>query len=253
MNTITRFLVLAAATLAVALTTRAASIGVNLGDATAGTDRALGASQSAGVVSQINWMNYGSSSASGVTLTDSTGATTTAAMTFTGSVLPVLTTAAGVDETNGDEVLNNSYVGAFSAPFTFTITSVPYATYDLITYVNSSNGGPRPVSTTVGSTTLWGATPASGTGAGYVDGNTVTPFTYISALGATSGAATPNGNYFLFSGLTGSTLTFSMNSTTDIPQITAFQIIDAVPEPGSALLLFGGCCALGLRRLRGKR
>jgi hypothetical protein len=260
MNISLRLLAVAMVMAATAFTSRAASIGVNFGTPAA-ADSSLGASQSAGVVSQINWMNYTSASASGVTLFDSTGAATTATMTFTGAFYPVIQVAASVDETNGDELLNNSYAASFSAPFIFTISSVPYATYSLITYVNSVNGGPRPISTTAtttteGPTTLWGATPASSTGPGYVDGNTGTAYTYTSAVGATSGTATPNGNYFLFTGLTGgigSTLTISMNSTTDVAQLTAFQIVDAVPEPGSALLLLGGCCVLGLRRMRGQR
>lgn len=229
-----------------------ASIGVNFGDGTF----ALAPGDSAGVIPQVNWQNITTSSAAAVTLfenTDSnTSAATTAALTFSGSVLPTIQTALAVD--GPDEKLNNSRVASFSAPMTLSITGVPYDAYDVIAYVFTGSAGRR-YSTTIGGTTLWGMTPASPTGPGYIDDNNLTPFNYTAAIGATSATATDGGNYYLFSGLSGGDLTITMNTSNDLATISALQIVEIVeiPEPSSALLLLVGCCALGLRHIRVRR
>lgn len=208
-------------------TSHAAVIGVNLGDTNFGS---LSASDSAGVVPQINWMNVGATSATNLPLTDNTGASTTAQLSYTGALNPIISAASVA---GADEQLNHSYLASFSSSMTFSVTNVPYSVYDLIAYVATIQTG-RTYSTTVGSTTLYGLSP-NPTGAGYIDG-LATPYTYTSAVGTTAGTATPNGNYFRFNGLTGSTLNFTMASTNDLPTLTAFQIV-AVPEPGSMAML----------------
>jgi len=205
-------------------------IGVNLGDTNNGS---VGAASSAGVVPQTNWMNVGATSAAGLTLSDNSGAATTAQLSYSGTLNPFIQNPSFVF--GPDEQLNNSYLASFNSSMTFSVTNVPYANYDLIAYIATIQTG-RTYSATLGSTTLFGLSPNS-TAPGYID-NAPTPYTYTSAVGTTAGTATPNGNYFRFNGLTGSTVTFTMASTNDLPTLTAFQIVEAIPEP-SGLALAG--------------
>lgn len=249
MRTMIRLLFAVAAMFGVLMRADAATIGVNFGDSSS----TLAPSDSAGLVPQINWQNITTPSAAGVTLfenTDSnTSAATSALLTFTGDLLPNVQTAAFVS--GPDERLNNGYVASFSNPLTLSITGVPFASYDVIAYVFTFGSG-RHYSATIGSTTLWGAMPATPTGAGYIDNNNSTPFTYTSAVGSSAGTATAGGDYYRFSGLSGSSLTISMNTSDDLSGITALQIVQT-PEPARGLLLLGGCGALCLRRARGKK
>ena len=227
---------------------RAASIGVNLGDTNNGSVNAL---SSAGVVPQTNWMNVGATSTPGLALSDNSGVPTTATLAYTGNLNPFIQNLSFVS--GPDELLNNSYLASFGSSMTFTVSNVPYANYDLIAYVTTSQTG-RTYTATLGSTTLFGISPNSSS-AGYID-NAPTPFTYTSAVGTTSGTATPNGNYFRFNGLTSSTLSFTMASTNDLPTLTAFQIVQAIPEPSSIALAGMGVIGLALagwKRQRSRR
>lgn len=249
MKTIIRFLFAVTAMLRVSMSADAATIGINFGDSAS----ALASGDSAGFVPQINWQNITTSNATAVTLfenTDSnTSAATSAQLSFAGSLLPNVQATGFVS--GPDEKLNNGYVASFSNPLTLSITGVPYASYDVIAYVFTPGSG-RHYSAAIGSTTLWGAMPTTPTGAGYIDNNNSTPFTYTSAVGSSAGTATAGGDYYLFSGLSGSALTISMNTSDDLSTITALQIVQT-PEPARSVLLLGGSCALCLRRRRGKK
>ncbi len=222
---------------------RAASIGVNFYDGTLANQ--LTANVTAGVVPQDHWMNVSNTTATSKILFDNLGNATNATLSYSGSLTPSVT----VNPNGGDEILNNSYLASFSPTMTFTISNISYESYDLYVNVVPISTG-RVYSITANSTTYYGSSPDP-IGDGFIDGdNDPAFFTYTQALGTTNATATANATYFRFSGLTNSTLTFSVTGVTDgIPVVNAFQIV-AVPEPGSAFLLAGGVCVIALASLR---
>ncbi|MBE2180391.1 MAG: PEP-CTERM sorting domain-containing protein [Chthoniobacterales bacterium] len=250
MKTLLRLLFAAAFAGAAAVSTHAASIGVNFGSPALGFAGEIGPMASAGVVPQTNWMDVTNSAMTNLTLTDSTGAATTAQLTYAdGMGFPTLQIASLV--AGGDELLNNSYLWLGGAAPQLTINGVPYATYNVILYISSVLPG-RTHEVTVDGTTYYGLTPNS-LDAGYVDGNSGTPYTYTQAVGTNSGSATTNANYYLFTDLTAGSFTISLATPNDVLQVSAFQIVDAVPEPTTATLLMGGMCALAAWRWRRRK
>jgi hypothetical protein len=131
---------------------------------------------------------------------------------------------------------------------TFTLANIPYASYSLLIYdLNSTTG--RVQGITLGGTTYYSSSPVFN-GAGYLDNNAGTPFTYTQATSTNIGTPTPVSDYVLFTNLTGGTQTVTISTTTGNRTVSGFQIV-ATPEPGSALLLGTGALALlGFRRRR---
>ena len=148
---------------------------------------------------------------------------------------------------NGNEQLLNGYIesgppAATNAAATFTISSVPYASYSL--YVYAYNGASQ-----FGTYTVTPSGSITGTSQDAMLQSTFDP-----ANPFTQATATTAGDYLLFTGLTGSSFTLTANrttgdtsSTTFIP-IDGFQIVAtpaAVPEASTTVSL-GLLLALGL-------
>lgn len=178
-----------------------------------------------------------SSSATAIALNDDSGTASGATFTFSsggnfaaGNATPV----------GGDEKLYRGYIFGDSS---VTLSNIPYAHYDL--YIYGMNDGPNRVEkTTLGTTDVFGSSPSPGN-AGYIDGNGTTAFTFNRSVGTTSATATANGNYVLFSGLTGASQTFT-GSAPGNGYLAGFQVVQ-IPEP-SALGLVGFGFALALTR-----
>lgn len=231
----------------------AATIGVNFAPAASG--QLLPPAATAGLVPQTNWQNITSTTTSttisSTILSDNTGTATTATLSVSAPSnfigLGNYTTAANA--VVGDEWLMDTWLAA-SNTMTFTITTIPYAAYDLIVYNLPLFNGVT-YTYTVGGTSYFGNSPISGqTSAGYVDNNGGTPFNYVEAVSTLLGSPTANSTYTRFENLTGSSLTFSITGGNGISYINGFQIVETVPEPSRAMLLLGGLLAMAGRRTR---
>jgi hypothetical protein len=213
---------------------------------------------SAGLVPEGDWtlVTQNNNSGSVSNLVDSTGAATTVGCSFAapgddgmtqlGQTLPFATPdnallAGGLTE--------NSYNGPTGNIGNVTLSNIPYASYDLIIYlegqavVNDFNvtlsGGPAYTDVAF-NTGDWTASPVV--------------YTPITASGGT-------GNYVEYSNLTGASQTFTWNADWDNSYsqdggVTGFQIVStgAVPEPATwATALCGLGMLLGFRKFRGRK
>jgi len=120
----------------------------------------------------------------------------------------------------------------------FTVTDIPYATYDLYVYVESdSNGRTGYVTTSQTGSPDYYFTTFGGGGQ---------PASFVQITSTTPGDFT-QGNYAYFSGLTDEDLTFGSYDKNTWSGITGFQIVQ-VPEPATGSLLAGSLLLLALRR-----
>ena len=219
------------------------SIGVDFGT----PSTVVASTDSAGVTgfAQTHWQAV-TATPTNLALTDNTGAATTAKLTISGVVG---FNGLGVTPSGTDEVLNRGQVSSGSN-WSFTIDNIPYAGYSLLVYDLSFNTG-LVQGVTVGGTTYYSSSP-NPTGAGYIDNNAGTAFTYTQATSTLSASPTAGGDYMLFTGLSGTSLTVNIAkiSGTGSGSVGAFQIIQTVPEPSTALLFAVSGATLLLRRRR---
>lgn len=217
----------------------AATIGVNFVPPASG--EALPSGTSAGVVPQTNWQNITSTPVTAVGLNDNSGAATGAALSIAGAFVGLgwYNSSAAV----GDEWLMGTNLAA-SGTMTLNVSSIPYASYDLIVY-NLPLFSSILYTYTVGTASYFGTSPsASTTSAGYVDGNGVTPFNFVEATSTLASSPTPNSTYTRFEGLSGSSLSFTITGGNGISYINGFQIIENVPEPSRLMLMLGGLISI---------
>ncbi len=225
-------------------------IGVQRAGGLGGSGAQLLADQRAGApgYKQINWNALASYASNVTALKDSAGNPTTAGFTCD---------AGGVSSNTGtgatpDEVLFTGSQYRTWGDWTFNITGIPYANYDLVFYVVGPGGRTQGVSLT-GGPAYYIRQNFSPTAAGYVDGSALTPFNYLQGTATSAATATVDANYVVFSNLTGA------NKTVIIPggflitnSFNAFQIVDTSPPPGPQAMItrfdFG---ALGLATING--
>ncbi|MES2997423.1 MAG: PEP-CTERM sorting domain-containing protein [Verrucomicrobiota bacterium] len=182
-------------------------------------------------------------------LTDSTGAS--GAATITGNNLPAgdgfVENSGAANATTGTQGLMGAYLAfggttAGNSNETITISGLGgdfAAGYDVYLYFDILTA--RTYGFTIGSQTFF-TNDGSGTG-----NYALASPTWTRATGTTSGTATANANYALFTGLSGSSFTIS-GAATPRSVLSGIQIV-AVPEPSAAALL-GGLGMLALLRRR---
>ncbi len=206
-------------------------------------------SEMAGVVPFANFNNdaggamgtIGGDAASGSTLVDSMGNPTGATVTYNAGDSNINL----LDITSADNRLMNGFIDSGAATLasggtattTISVAGIPtsFGTYSV--YVYFFNGA-----TTTGTYTI---TPTGGTGAGTTTVTGLTDFT-----GFQQAMTGGNGNYFVFSGLTGTSfdLTATSLDTTNGAPIDGFQIVAtpaAAPEPMSFVPILLGAGLLG--------
>jgi hypothetical protein len=152
------------------------------------------------------------------------------------------------DGTYNKELLNgylNAGPAGWNPPITYSeiaMTEIPYANYDVIVYFSSDVAG-RAGDVTDGATNYSFLTvgPASVTGANALFAQTTD----------TGGAYTTTANYAVFAGLSGpaQTVRVQMRDNDQWAGIAGFQVVEAVPEPASFMLV-ALCGLITLRRSR---
>jgi hypothetical protein len=188
----------------------------------------------AGVVPVANWNNsVGGTSGTVGSLTDDSGAVTTASVGYSGGESNWGNDHA-VTTGNGRMMVGMFGNGLKSPQATFSL--LPYDSYDVYVYVVQGSFGSAGVHTIT----------ANGGPAEYVRHQNWNG-TFVESNWTDSAATAPAGNYVKFTGVTGSTLVVADTFTND-GGITGIQIV-AVPEPASiAALGLAGLAILSSRR-----
>ena len=226
------------------------SIGVNFtgGSGGPGNDaedvRSLSPGVTAGAFPAANWNNTAENATDGslAALTDSSGAVTTASVTWdSDGTWTAHDTPPG---SSGDQILTNGYIDETdpgNGPTNITLNNLPFVgPYDVYVYVGS-DGNDR-----IGSGTI------AGTGQTYFFSTNTNPYDgTLNRATATDQASAVDAEFLLFEGVTGTSFTYSQTEITNNVGIHGIQVVGVVPEP-AALSLLGAVAAgvLGLRRRR---
>lgn len=208
----------------------------------------------AGVVPVANWNNSWPTNPT-TNLVDDTGAATTLDLAY-GSFgqWSVISSHPGMDAngTYNRELLNgylNAGPAGWGPPVTSSyvaLTEIPFANYSVIVYFSSDAAG-REGQVTDGATTYFfntvGAPSVSGANA------------LLAQTMDTGGTYSTAANFAIFSGLSGSAQTFTvqMRDNDEWAGIAGFQVVaSSIPEPSSAAALAGaaGLALVGWRRRR---
>lgn len=202
----------------------------------------------AGSGATAGWYNNSFGSLSGSNLLDTTNTATTVDWFFTANGLATKDGGtASVDGSfeHGTVATNGIFAGdVYSQGHTIEInfTDIPFATYDIYVYADNIDSGAHAISAYSGNvqqgSTLWLSTPS------------FPSTTYAQGTSTNQGSPTNPANYVVFSGLTGSSVTIDLSSTSQFALLNGIEIVSSVPEPTSVLLLVGGMTWLLLGRQR---
>ena len=210
-----------------------------------GNGVALAATDSAGVFPQTNYniitAPTNNPNVTNGPLNDNSGNPTTATLSTTGAGFFFTSSS---PPSGNDEKLNSGLIYNNAGPtITLTFNNIPYANYSLYIYSIGNAVYSEKISVSGGAT--YYQQMINGGGAGYVDGNPLTSYTYIQATTTTNILNPASADYILFTGLTGSSQTVTLDSSAGIgsggsqPIFNGFQIV--APEPASlGLLAVGG-------------
>lgn len=260
-----RRLLLLAAALATALTAQAQQvISVNVYN-NGGTPRQMTATDVAGAVYRVaNWNNFApntsvittNSFTAGWTYNDGTAIASSAENAFTVSSSVRSTWANPAEGTNDSALFSGLSELQNGTPLTFTLNNIPFAQYEIYVYATRS-GAKWGGSVSIGSETFYlrngNATVTSSND--YVKATT----TSFSGLAADANTIEAGANYSLFTSLTGSSQTITIQAL-DLGDgnpyrfnVYGFQIVEVIPEPSSAAALAGLVCLVGVTLRRRRR
>lgn len=225
--------------LSAGLSSLSAATGIISGDL--GNNTFLSSGQTAGVVAAANWnnpagtpaftnvaLNFSDATASGVTITAaglSANVDSRVAVASGDANTTMFTRGVGIQSGGGS---------------TFTFSNIPttgdwadgYALYVYFAPSGSDSNADRTIRATVGATTYYGKlnTAVSNYSGAFA------PVTSV-----TSGLGTVGANYFVFTGLSGDSISLTMMGNQGGAILaTGFQLVaNPIPEPGSAALLAG--------------
>lgn len=195
-----------------------------------------------GAVPAPNWNVLGGLNLSAGSLVDDTGSATTLGLS---TASWGFNASWGVTATDFQRLYNNGLAkdngGSGNPPPTATISlsSIPYANYDVYIYYNAyANGVVQEWSD--GATTLYGMTPASG-----AVGPNQSGFTLYQAGSLAAAQSGSGGNYLVFTGETASSLTLSsLGSSQAIAyqenSIAGIQIVQVAPVPEPSIMALAG-------------
>lgn len=228
---------------ATAATSFGASIGINFGSGRA--DAALAATDSAGVVAQTNWNNAAGATGSLAALNDDAGGASGASIAWATDEQ----WSVGGTPADGNGTLLNGFISENNnaSASTVTLSTIPYASYDLYVYLSHDRNFEDVILGETGG--AFGPFTA-------VENNT--PITAAVTFVEQTTSATTAGNYVLFSGLTGSSLSMTMGAvdanfsgggTAERNAIAGLQIVQ-VPEPSTGVLGLLTLAGMALRRRR---
>lgn len=207
-----------------------------------------GTSQYAGVALANNWNNSWPSNPT-TDLIDNSGAATTLDLAYVSfNTWSIQGSAPGQDADGSyNRNLINGYLNSGPAAWGPSITNsyvslsqIPYAQYDVIIYFSADTAG-RNGAVTDGTSTFYFSTLGSAS----VSGANALLVQTTDTTGANPGA-----NYAVFSGLTGSSQTFTVDPKSGNDQwlgIAGFQVV-SVPEPGALALGAIGWLIVGASR-----
>ena len=247
------------------VTANAASIGVNTGPSSNGDgsspentqNNLVSSTTTAGVVPQTNWNNLLQGNWGNQQVTDDSGtllATTVSVQTSWANGNVVLS---GGAETNGDRLMMNGGMDNGGGAQGWTITGVPYSSYDVYIYYDGGSNGNRG-----GSYQAWDSDNGDALLAAQSGYDTATfDGTYIQAIGdGTDGNGQGlNTNYVVLSGLSAPNIkirsiadSLGGGDNTKRAPMNGFQIVEAsaIPEPSSAILALLGLIGFVSRRKR---
>jgi hypothetical protein len=193
----------------------------------------------AGVVAATNWNLTGDSGSLSLNYNDGNSSGTSLSLSGGFGAWGI----GGVGAPDGDGTYNKAifdgYYNSFSS--SLTLGNIPYANYNVLVYFSSDADG-RTGTISDGTTTYSFSTMAVSATAG---GNALFAQTTDTGLG------NPSADYAIFSGLTGGSQTFTIDSNPDNGMGIAGVQIVAVPEPSTvALTMMGG---IGLHLMLSRR
>ena len=199
------------------------SIGVNFGSGRANADLASGSS--AGVVGQVNWNNAAGNAGSLSGLSDDSGANSGAAVTWSADEQWSL----GGTPADSNGTLLNGFISENNdgTDSSINFTGIPYASYDLYVYMSHDRN-----------TEDVDLTGPFGTFRLHEDDTNISnPVIFQQQVASANPDTTQQGNYALFSGLSGASLSLILSPTGDLGSlernaISGIQIVEAIVVPG---------------------
>lgn len=234
-----------------AITANAATIGVNTGPA----DQGIGTTDTAGVVAQNNWNDKLAGNFGATAVTNDSGTL----LATTVSVNTQWTNTSGSGNSDANHTLMNGGMDNGGGVQGFTVASVPYPLYDVYIYFDGGSDEGRG-----GAFQVWDSDNGDAVLATQNAYDTfVFSGTYVSGngLGPAGDGLDINGdaigsNYVRFTGLSAPNIKIRSvadllgNPATPRAPVNGFQIVEAIPEPSTALLAVFGIFGFLTRRKR---